>query len=569
MLFKHFLHGLVSMSNSDEKKSTCNIQEYISGKIFVIPNYQRGYKWGVPPEKKDGKATCSVKFLLECIIDAQKKSKDKKDDKKKIDYFIQGVTVTENKGEVVLIDGQQRTTTLYLLLKYLGYDQLPTIKYDIRKETHNFLKDSFIENGELKSKHESNESQDIFYLNKAIKTIHSELNEYSDDSKMELRQYILENVKLFYITIDENEATKVFSMLNGQKAEMKQAELIKAELLRLVSKNENSNSDNHKNNEWEINQARSKYAREWDRWNYWWNREEVRDFYGSSNNAELSIDFLLKNFFYLNDDKLVFSFKSFKGKFLNNPKSAKINFKKLRDLQKTFEDWFNDIEKHNYLGLIIKCTEINRKDVFEYLIDKKDIKDFKNYAKWALVGATHEEIIKTNNNQLEQRTKDVCSLLEMPNVYDDNNKNQENNPNITEAKEHAYKQLLRRNVDMDTQLKRRFDFSIWKEKSLEHIHAQESVDGKLECPDDIYTHSIGNLVLLYKSDNSSLSNSSFNHKKNKLFLSFINPNGALKSISLLHTVSVFSNNKWEIDEIKYNREGFLKEFKETYGFGVN
>ena len=126
------------MSNPDKPQSILNIRDYISGKTFVIPNYQRGYKWGVPREKE-----CSVQTLLSNILQAKEKNK--------AEYFIQGVTVTENNGEVVLIDGQQRTTTLYLLLKYLGYDQLPTIRYDIRKETHNFLKDSFIENGELKS----------------------------------------------------------------------------------------------------------------------------------------------------------------------------------------------------------------------------------------------------------------------------------------------------------------------------------------------------------------------------------------------------------------------------------
>ena len=571
MLFKHFLHGLVSMSNSDEKKSTCNIQEYISGKIFVIPNYQRGYKWGVPPEKKDGKATCSVKFLLECIIDAQKKSKDKKDDKKKIDYFIQGVTVTENNGEVVLIDGQQRTTTLYLLLKYLGYDQLPTIKYDIRKETHNFLKDSFIENGELKSKHESNESQDIFYLNKAMKTIHSELNEYSDDSKMELRQYILENVKLFYITIDKNEATKVFSMLNGQKAEMKQAELIKAELLRLISKNEECDSGNQQNNGWEINQARSKYAREWDRWNYWWNREEVKSFYEHSNN-EPPIDFLLKDFIFFNNEKLEFSFKNFKDNFLADPKLAKSTFKKLREHQKTFEDWFNNVEKHNYLGLIIKCHKIKNKEVFKYLRDKKEIRYFKKYATWAILGLEHEEIMGENSEQLlKQEADKVFSLLKEKKVYHDkNNQEDKDNKNIEESHKHAYRQLLRRNVDMDTQLGRRFDFSIWSSKSLEHIHPQSKPD-ELEWTDDLSVHCIGNLVLLYIGDNSSFSNLPFNDKKNKLF----NPNKAetkekkplIKSISLLHTVSVFSNNQWGIEQIKENRDGFLREFSDTYELG--
>ena len=553
------LHGLVSMSNSDEKKSIRNIREYISGKTFVIPNYQRGYKWGVPRKnEKDGENTCSVQRLLNNILQA----------KEKPEYFIQGVTVAEKDGKIILIDGQQRTTTLYLLLKYLGYDQLPTIKYDIRKETHNFLKDSLIENGELKSKHEINESQDIFYLKKAVTTIHKKLEGYSDNSKKEIRQYILENVKLFYITIAKDEATKVFSMLNGQKAEMKQAELIKAELLRLISKNDSNHS--HKNNEWEINQTRSKYAREWDRWNYWWNRKEVKIFYGNDK-EESPINFLLENFTFSNNKKLEFSFENFKENFLADSKLAKSTFKKLREYQKTFEDWFNNDndnhEKYNYLGLIIKCSEIDKRETFEYLKDKKEIEHFRNYAKWALVGATHNQIMNEEHIQEKiQKAESVFFLLQMPNVYDDSNKdNSQNSKDTKNAKNHAYKQLLRMNVEMDTQLKRPFDFSIWSSKSLEHIHPQSRFN-ELEWEDNLSVHCIGNLVLLYGRDNSSFGKLSFDKKKTKLF----KPDGEknlIESMSLLHTISVFSNEKWEIAQIKENQEYFLEEFRKTYGLG--
>lgn len=553
------------MSNLDRPQSILNIHDYISEKTFVIPNYQRGYKWGVPRE--EGK--CSVQKLLDDIIKAKEEGKT--------EYFIQGVTVTENNDTVILIDGQQRTTTLYLLLKYLEYDLLPTIQYDIRKETDNFLKDSFIENGELKSTYETNESQDIYYLKKAIKTIHNKLNGCSDNSKKELRRYILEKVKLFYITIETDEATKVFSMLNGQKAKMKQAELIKAELLRLISKNDSSHS--HRNNEWEINQARSKYAREWDRWNYWWNREEVRDFYGNDDDKS-PINFLLNNFAYFknksldkNQNKSVEFFELFKTEFLTNSKLAKNTFKELREFQKTFEDWFNDYEKHNCLGLIIKCSEVDKQEAFRYLSDKKDTEVFRNYAKWALVGATHKQITTMSEEHIQENTQkaeDVFFLLQMPNVYDDNNKNQENNPNITEAKKHAYKQLLRMNVEMDKQLKRHFDFSIWSAKSLEHIQPQSKFN-ELEWTDNLSVHCIGNLVLLYGRDNSSFGAKEFSEKKNKLF----NPNKAeddkekslIKSMSLLHTVSVFANEKWEFAQIEENQKNFLEEFRKTYELG--
>jgi hypothetical protein len=543
------------MKISDEKKSIRNIREYISGKTFIIPNYQRGYKWGIPHTN----SKCSVQILLDDILKAKEGNKG--------EYFIQGVTVTEKNEDIILIDGQQRTTTLYLLLKYLEYDNLPTIKYDIRQETQDFLEKS--KNGELESKHKTEDPQDIYFLKKAIATIDKNLQ---GKAKEELRKFILDNVKIFYITIDEKEATKVFSMLNGQKAKMKDPELIKAEFLRLISKN--IESDGHSNNEWEINQARSKYAREWDRWNYWWNREEVRDFY---NTDKQPMGLLLEYFIYrywqneeqqsvLNKNSIP-SFENFKNHELFNEPHKK--FKEMRELQKTFEDWFNDTRTHNYLGLIIKCSEL-KFSAFEYLRSKNEDINIEEYAKWALVGATHKEIIE-RNDLLKQRADEVYLLIKMPKVYNDKDDQEDKDSNnIEKAQNYAEKQLLRMNVDMDTQLDRRFDFSIWSSKSLEHIHPRSKVN-ELTWSEDLSIHNIGNLVLLYGRDNSAFGKLPFDDKKNKLF----NPNRAednekkslIKSISLLHTVSVFSNNKWGVEEIQTNRELFLKDFRNTYNLG--
>lgn len=53
------------------------------------------------------------------------------------EVFIQGITVCEG-DRIVLVDGQQRTTFFYLLMKYLGYDGRFEMKYDIRKESNDW-----------------------------------------------------------------------------------------------------------------------------------------------------------------------------------------------------------------------------------------------------------------------------------------------------------------------------------------------------------------------------------------------------------------------------------------------
>ena len=131
-----------------------------------------------------------------------------------------------------------------------------------------------------------------------------------------------------------------------------------------------------------------------------------------------------------------------------------------------------------------------------------------------------------------------------------------------EDKEPAFRQLLRRNVQAYTDIKQAFDFEIWKERSLEHIFpkSKENELGSFEGNSGV--HSIGNLVLLYKNDNSSFNASSFNDKK-AIYFSLDKRKG-FKSRNLLHTISVFASEKWGIEEIKKQKETFLDEFKNQY-----
>lgn len=93
--------------------------------LFVIPNYQRGYKWSVKPKDKDS----SLEHLLLDLVEEFDRNPNN-------DYFLQGVTVTERvingRKNVVLIDGQQRTTSIYLILWYLSnYNLQKTLEFNL------------------------------------------------------------------------------------------------------------------------------------------------------------------------------------------------------------------------------------------------------------------------------------------------------------------------------------------------------------------------------------------------------------------------------------------------------
>ena len=91
--------------------------EYIDGKTIQIPCYQRGYIWG----KEHVGSKNSVSYMLDTLCKGYKNSTN---------IFIQGITVVMDGDKYSVIDGQQRSTFFYLLLKTLGVENPFIIEYN-------------------------------------------------------------------------------------------------------------------------------------------------------------------------------------------------------------------------------------------------------------------------------------------------------------------------------------------------------------------------------------------------------------------------------------------------------
>lgn len=559
---------------------TLKLNEYLSKGSFIIPNYQRGYKWSV---QEDGKQS-AVQVLMDDLINAFNNDYDS--------YFIQGVTVSEKNSIITLIDGQQRTTTLYLMLWCLNYTHIKSIviDYEIRKDSKEYL--TLLKNDkttietltDFENKHNH---QDIHLFNEAINQINNKLSLIEDRKYDFLNKFLLDRVELLYIK-DENDSVKTFTMMNGNKASMLKEELIKAEILRQISCNEQGS-----NNEDSLLLERSRYARAWDKWLYWWNQNEVQKFYNVTNTPSMG---LLLQFYYEREMKNnEYSFQNFK-KLISTKTKAKKVFKDLRNLQKSFEDIFLDPIIHNSLALALITVKEDKNTILDYYI-----KNFHNkqlliyYSNWRLVGATHKEIISKDEESAKvkkEKAENVRENLSSPfvyNIYDDD----------------AFKQLLRLNVEEYNKLNAGkgvvFDFSIWRKKSLEHIYPKSKVyhqdtneNGKRiwmtganneisknDVDKSIFAdigilrtsfaegdseHCIGNLVLLYGRNNSEFGNLPFNEKKNIYFRND-DKDFSFESRSLLHSMLVFSNDVWTTETIHQNKINFLKNFDETYEIG--
>lgn len=588
--------------------ATISLKEFFQKtNTFVIPNYQRGYVWG---KSRGSNNKNSVDYILESIQNSLDNETE---------LFMQGVTVVEKDDSIILIDGQQRTTFFYLLLICLGYDCTFKLNYLIRTQSGEFLNNlkgkSKEELEEICKEIPNEEFQDYYYFKKTVRLILKKAREWDANQ-------ILEMVQFLYITIPKEEkATLVFSMMNGSKADMKTEEIIKAEILRLVSVEKNFSLSDISGNEllaslfnkvkevesihWEQNLLRSKYAREWDKWLYWWNRDEVVEFYHTGKGQ---LGHLVKTYLKLRikgvrikEDKF---FEPFRDNLLrgdDNELLAKKVFYDLRHLQKRFEDVFNNNALHNKIGAIL--TLFNGSDNLERFIlwyfDENNSSNIDTYYKHVFLGLSHNDIIKRDNETIiEDKKIEMLRAINSDNLYN-------------EDKEHAFLQLFRLNIEEDTRLGRPFDFSIWKQRSLEHIFPKSKVyhedveTGKKmvgvygENKDDkeiiniengmldraLFNgfgseHCIGNLVLLYKNENSQFGAKTVEEKKNIYFTP--DPEDKtkkFKSRHLLHTMSVFAKFKWTLDtnaqgtpyvvcSIQENKTKFINEIKSYYGIQI-
>ena len=185
---------------------------------FFVPDYQRGYRWGEN----------EVKQLLDDIDENRKKNEKERGQN---NYYLQPIVLKEKGENYELIDGQQRLTTLYLILNCIK-EVLPNtsinynINYATRQETQNFLKKINLSRKE--------ENIDFLFIAKAYSTIR---NWFGIDNKeidsmgiamdfyRELRKY----VKIIWYEPEDNvSGVELFTRLNIGRIPLTNSELVRA-----------------------------------------------------------------------------------------------------------------------------------------------------------------------------------------------------------------------------------------------------------------------------------------------------------------------------------------------------
>lgn len=552
---------------------------------YKISSYQRGYRW---------KAEEQVRALLDDLKDFFQQPKGGI-------YCLQPIVVAkgqDEKGEFwEVIDGQQRLTTLFLLLHVLGEKEVYDIDFEVRVNSGHLLTD--IVAGKAV---DIDKSPDAYFMSEAYKKI----KQWVDEQQLlstDFKTTLLDSVKVIWYEValtsettaeKEKEKIDIFNRLNIGKIPLDDAELLRALFLNHIV-GEGTHDDVL---------LKGIFATEWQEMEYFLQKDDVWGFLNPEDKAMRNRILLLF--------RLVAQAKTSQGRatfcFFENElrelsheeRRAKVQdyWKETKRLFAFIRACYNDRHLYHLLGLCFALKLCKLNELVE--LSKMEKTKFRS-------------VIKT---KIKEKFKEV--KLEILN-YNDN------------AADIKNVLLLFNVLTMDQQgslFQQRFPFhkyhqNVW---SLEHIHAQksEAVQGnideqlanmhkeleelnKAEIPElqshikeilpqlttlqkkeslneeDIHTfnqlilnfealfsddsssgmHEMSNMALLTSGDNAALNNSCFAYKRIKLLQlerkgKFIPPctrNVFLKVYSPIGAPSY----KWG----QADREAYLKAMKEV------
>lgn len=305
---------------------------------FLFPSYQRGYRW---TDKE-------VNDLLDDIDCFNPKEID--DEGKKTWYCLQPIVVKRKDEYFEVIDGQQRLTTIYLILYYLNQllvrkhqKKIFELSYETRKEVQNFL------NG-LSEGSENEINIDFYYISKAYQTI-CKWFERDNFDIFDFQSKFNFNTKIIWYESYEEDSIAIFTRINIGKIPLTNAELIKALFLN------SSNFDKNYNDKVRLKQL--EISTEWDRIENFLQDDRLWYFISQSNIKTNRIDFIFKLMNTegnLSDQYSTFRF--FSKKFINkDEKTIESNWLEVKNYFQRFLEWYNERELYHKIGFLISEGE--------------------------------------------------------------------------------------------------------------------------------------------------------------------------------------------------------------------
>jgi len=380
-----------------EKANLKTIKELLDF-TFVIETYQRGYRWDTP----------EVYSLLSDINEFS--------DSEESFYCLQPLVLQKQDDKTYeLIDGQQRTTTIHLILMYLKSKtfsityttrntsddgentfittlqniEVPKLDLDsildLENNTDGFSAldntiSNFWKNNIVAAKPAIN-TVDNFYLYRAYSIITNWFNAKSVEENEQFEYKLLSQTKVIWYEEREiaskEKIIKKFIDFNEGKIELEQAELIKALFVLDILKNPNTIQRQYEEHQ---------FAENWNLIEHQLSDKRFWQFVSNNKNDEaiankINLVFQLHNGFGKNEDTY-YNYRKFENQFKNadkdNSQVEKPQWDDLINLYNSLEEWFYDRTTYHLCGAIIHLTSFSTSKILEAAKKAKTKIEFRN-----------------------------------------------------------------------------------------------------------------------------------------------------------------------------------------------
>lgn len=322
------------------------------GMKFFIPSYQRGYRW-------------TEQQVTDLLNDIWEFSKTKKQETEF--YCLQPLVVKRKEEDILgrikeaktieeveallrgsweVIDGQQRLTTIFIILSELKGKNIYYLQYETRKESDDYLQNI--------SEDKKDNNVDFFHFYLAKHTVSSWFGN-DKEKRSKFKDVLLKSVKfIWYESVDED-PIKVFTRLNIGKISLTNAELIKALFL-------NRSNFGEKESE-QLKLRQQEIASEWDNIEYTLQNDEFWLFlhekdYERPTRIDYIFDLIceqkaLGEYENIGTDDYK-TFRYFYEYFKSGSSDIESCWKEIKKYFQTFQEWFNDLELYHYVGFLIE-----------------------------------------------------------------------------------------------------------------------------------------------------------------------------------------------------------------------
>ena len=506
--------------------TTDNIQlgEKLVGEIegeFYVPSYQRGYRW-------DETQVCQ---LLNDIIENGDQA-----------YCLQPLVVRQKAARVFeLIDGQQRLTTIHIILRYIKnllHDDKDApqfiLVYETRKKNEEFF-------NHLDDEVMAKDNIDFFFMHRAYKLVESWFGQSMEKAKT-IKAYFDKNVKVIWYELKSGtreDAVNLFTRLNIGRIPLTNAELIKALFLCNTKQMENK--------------RQLEIALQWDTI-----ERELHDddfwYFLTKKKAET----------YATRIELVFDFFASERSNQNDPLSTFLYFNEIKKTGESLSDRWKEILRYYYrlkewykkdslyhrigylvasghttMNQIVDATINLRKSEQEQLLDdeiKKSIKFNKSYSDLNYVNNYNEisrllllfnvvSVMNHSHSRFPFRAYNT-EQWSLEHIHPQHPEEMKNDKKLWNEWLRIQKQSVEQlPVDDETSEDRRkeivseTDAFIANEKATKEdfkILSNKIVQFLSDKSEADLTHSLSNMALLSKSQNSALNNSLFDAKRREI-----------------------------------------------------